>query len=274
LRNQLKSHRIVLGGRDNAKMIKKSLFQMLSTPAKDGNFFLRPDRIIGAFFLPASRPPVGLIEAKAALASEREKDVATKERIDSVQREMSRWGDQLQQTNKELRCRRSEGTQQSDDCFDANKLSGIEMSRCDPFRHSSFSFEDRFQGKKMGIIPSDNDPEELPGNSVLRIDSSQAAEGIVLGPESVRLTMVVNSSKDQEQYQRGRGGRRGSGEGGGEEDKGITGSHGMHPFFFDADDETDMRVSVTRSIATCPQDLSSIALASGRQPSHRSFVDL
>jgi hypothetical protein len=125
------------GGRDNAKMVTKGLLQALSMPAKDGNFFLRPDRIVGAFFLSANAPPVGRFEAKAALALEREEDVAAKERINSLQREMSRWCDQLQETNKELRRRnRSEdGAVGCDsDGADATNLGDIELHRRNPIR--------------------------------------------------------------------------------------------------------------------------------------------
>eukprot|EP00615_Pteridomonas_danica_P002247 CAMPEP_0114355496 /NCGR_PEP_ID=MMETSP0101-20121206/20260_1 /TAXON_ID=38822 ORGANISM="Pteridomonas danica, Strain PT" /NCGR_SAMPLE_ID=MMETSP0101 /ASSEMBLY_ACC=CAM_ASM_000211 /LENGTH=501 /DNA_ID=CAMNT_0001497467 /DNA_START=467 /DNA_END=1972 /DNA_ORIENTATION=+ len=37
------------GGRDNAKMIPKSYFNSLSLPQTDGNYFLRPDRILAIF---------------------------------------------------------------------------------------------------------------------------------------------------------------------------------------------------------------------------------
>jgi hypothetical protein len=47
------------GGRDNAKMVTKAIFQTFALPAESGNYFLRPDRLLGAFFLPASQQPVG-----------------------------------------------------------------------------------------------------------------------------------------------------------------------------------------------------------------------
>jgi hypothetical protein len=108
------------GGRDNAKMVKKSLLQTLSLPTKDGNYFLRADRIVGAFLLPANEPPIGRVEANSVLALEREEDKATKERIDLVQRDMIRWSDQLQETNKELRRRSSEGAAVSCEIDTAN----------------------------------------------------------------------------------------------------------------------------------------------------------
>jgi len=39
------------GGRDNAFMVSKAVFKTLSIPDGDGNFYLRPDRIFGAFHL-------------------------------------------------------------------------------------------------------------------------------------------------------------------------------------------------------------------------------
>eukprot|EP00615_Pteridomonas_danica_P010327 CAMPEP_0114337352 /NCGR_PEP_ID=MMETSP0101-20121206/6308_1 /TAXON_ID=38822 ORGANISM="Pteridomonas danica, Strain PT" /NCGR_SAMPLE_ID=MMETSP0101 /ASSEMBLY_ACC=CAM_ASM_000211 /LENGTH=623 /DNA_ID=CAMNT_0001469563 /DNA_START=199 /DNA_END=2070 /DNA_ORIENTATION=+ len=40
------------GGRDNAVMVSKADFETLSYPHNDGNYFLRPDRILGMFYLP------------------------------------------------------------------------------------------------------------------------------------------------------------------------------------------------------------------------------
>jgi hypothetical protein len=249
------------GGRDNARMLKKGLFHALSMPAKDGNYFLRPDRIVGAFFLPSSEPPVGRFEAKAALASEREEDAAAKERIDSVQRDMTRWAQQLQDTNKELRHHnRSEGTavglQQNSavycdpEGFDTTNLGDIELNHFDPSIRQRkkpeiggiVGFEDRFQGAFSGTLSSEND-DELAGSGS-RVGSAHGGEGIVLGPESVRLTMVVNSPKEQQRF----------GSEGGAEDGALTGSYGMHPLMFDADDESDIRVSVTHSFVAQSQD--------------------
>jgi hypothetical protein len=39
------------GGRSNAKMITKSTFKEFSSPHPDGNYFLRPDRILGVFHI-------------------------------------------------------------------------------------------------------------------------------------------------------------------------------------------------------------------------------
>jgi hypothetical protein len=52
------------GGRVNAKMVSRSHFASLSLPDMDGNFFLRPDRILGMFLIDSSssstelRPPL------------------------------------------------------------------------------------------------------------------------------------------------------------------------------------------------------------------------
>jgi hypothetical protein len=90
------------GGRDNAKMVTKTLFQSLALPAADGNYFLRADRILAAFLLPASEPPVGYAEAKEALAAERAADAATIERLTTLQRHMKKNGTELREAHLEL----------------------------------------------------------------------------------------------------------------------------------------------------------------------------
>jgi hypothetical protein len=90
------------GGRDNAKMVTKNMLQTFSLPAADGNFFLRPDRLLGAFLLPASQQPIGYAEAKDALASELAADMATKERLGAVQKAMQASGDELRALHLEL----------------------------------------------------------------------------------------------------------------------------------------------------------------------------
>ena len=51
------------GGRENAKMVGKQIFGNFSLPQSDGNYFLRPDRILGAFLLDPANPIVGGDEA-------------------------------------------------------------------------------------------------------------------------------------------------------------------------------------------------------------------
>jgi len=88
------------GGRDKAKMVTKALLHTLSLPAADGNYFLRPDRLLGAFVF--SQQPVGHPEAKSALADERAADMATKERLGAVQRTMDASGGELRALHLEL----------------------------------------------------------------------------------------------------------------------------------------------------------------------------
>jgi hypothetical protein len=83
-------------------MVTKAMFQAFALPGPDGNYFLRPDRLLGAFFLPASQQPVGYFEAKDAMAAEKAADTATKERLGSVQREMEASGDALRALHLEL----------------------------------------------------------------------------------------------------------------------------------------------------------------------------
>jgi hypothetical protein len=87
------------GGRDNAKMVSKSLFQVMSLPTKDGNFFLRKDRILGAFLLRAVAGDEG---CKSDLVEEGNKDFATKEWLDRIQRSMKADGDKLRSRHLEL----------------------------------------------------------------------------------------------------------------------------------------------------------------------------
>jgi len=44
------------GGSDNAKMVSRQSFEDFSLPHADGNYFLRPDRILAAFLLDPARP--------------------------------------------------------------------------------------------------------------------------------------------------------------------------------------------------------------------------
>mmetsp|Transcript_42010 Transcript_42010/g.77808 ORF Transcript_42010/g.77808 Transcript_42010/m.77808 type:complete len:119 (+) Transcript_42010:1-357(+) len=83
-------------------MATKALFQGFALPDKDGNYFLRPDRLLGAFLLSASEQPVGYAEAKGALAAERAADAATKERLRAVQCAMEASGDELRALHLEL----------------------------------------------------------------------------------------------------------------------------------------------------------------------------
>jgi hypothetical protein len=39
------------GGRDNAKVVSKATFEIFGLPHADGSYFLRPDRLLGAFLL-------------------------------------------------------------------------------------------------------------------------------------------------------------------------------------------------------------------------------
>lgn len=75
---------------------------MFSLPSADGNFFLRPDRILGAFILTASQRPTGYAEAKDALVSELVADLATKERLGGTQKAMEASGDELRALHLKL----------------------------------------------------------------------------------------------------------------------------------------------------------------------------
>ena len=65
------------GGRANAKMVSKSMFECFAQPTDDGNFFLRPDMIKAAILLDGtSGLPGGRDEALEGLEREKENDGA------------------------------------------------------------------------------------------------------------------------------------------------------------------------------------------------------
>ena len=78
------------GGRENAKMIGKQIFGNFSLPQSDGNYFLRPDRILGAFLLDPANPIVGGGDeaSKEAMAAEKARDATVKEALGQVQEKM------------------------------------------------------------------------------------------------------------------------------------------------------------------------------------------
>lgn len=77
------------GGRDNAVMVTKSYFHVLSLSAADGNYFLRPDRILGMFLLDPANSPSGYEEAREELELERARDRATKEALGAWQQRLA-----------------------------------------------------------------------------------------------------------------------------------------------------------------------------------------
>jgi hypothetical protein len=85
------------GGRDNAVMVTKATFHALSLPDKDGNYFLRPDRILGAFLFDHRAPPSGLEEAQHAVKKEVELDAATKESIGDLRLSFCAHGEAVRQ---------------------------------------------------------------------------------------------------------------------------------------------------------------------------------
>jgi hypothetical protein len=87
------------GGRDNAVMVTKTTFQSLSLPHADGNYFLRPDRILGTFLFQASSPPIGYTEAESAIQNEVDQDAATKQRVANAQLAMAAHGEKVRQAH-------------------------------------------------------------------------------------------------------------------------------------------------------------------------------
>jgi hypothetical protein len=69
------------GNRDNAQMVHRSVFESLSTSDADGCFYLRPDRIVGAFLVDPSRPFHDITEMKGLIADEEKHDAAAREEL-------------------------------------------------------------------------------------------------------------------------------------------------------------------------------------------------
>jgi hypothetical protein len=73
------------GGRNNAVMVRKSDFELLSRPTPEGNYFLRPDRILAVFQFDSSRRLKGLNEeVKLQFEKEEEEDAATRDWLRSL----------------------------------------------------------------------------------------------------------------------------------------------------------------------------------------------
>ena len=70
------------GGRDNAVMVSKASFEALSLQRSDGNYFLRPDFILGAFLLDASDPPTPCNDEM--MENEKQKDRQTKQFLNKL----------------------------------------------------------------------------------------------------------------------------------------------------------------------------------------------
>jgi hypothetical protein len=77
------------GGRDRAKVVTKSDFAAFSLPHVDGNYFLRPDRILGVFYIdPNNQPRSGSSNVSNPLIiREKEADLAG---IDIIQKSLEK----------------------------------------------------------------------------------------------------------------------------------------------------------------------------------------
>ena len=76
------------GGRDNARMMSKATFDSLSLPTPDGNFFLRPDRILAMILLDPASPPADYFMAMDGLDEECARDQATTDALRGVSQRM------------------------------------------------------------------------------------------------------------------------------------------------------------------------------------------
>jgi len=74
------------GGRDNAKVVSKPTFESYCLSEADGSFFLRPDRIMGAFLLDPSREISGYDDAKSLLLNEKRNDSLVKQKLSDFEK--------------------------------------------------------------------------------------------------------------------------------------------------------------------------------------------
>ena len=77
------------GGRDNAKMVSKNMFETFAvSAAEDGQYYLRPDRIRAAILLDGtSGLPTGRDAALEGLETEKLSDVETRKVVDNMAKE-------------------------------------------------------------------------------------------------------------------------------------------------------------------------------------------
>jgi len=72
------------GGRVNAKMFSKSSFGRFSLPHHDGNYFLRPDRILGAFVVNHAKLPLMNAGSQRLLKNEISYDQFSIEKLNEI----------------------------------------------------------------------------------------------------------------------------------------------------------------------------------------------
>ena len=123
------------GGRANAKMVGKQIFGNFSLPQSDGNFFLRPDRILGAFLLGRANPIVGDDDAigREALAAEKAKDATVKEVLGQVQEKMKQRREEVEEVQKN----QEEGHRGEDEQRRFSDRTSLLMNRMSSFKKST-----------------------------------------------------------------------------------------------------------------------------------------
>jgi hypothetical protein len=65
-------------------MVAKATFEALALPHFDRNYFLRPDRLLAAFLLDPSRPPLADAESRLALSAEAAADRAGRAALQAI----------------------------------------------------------------------------------------------------------------------------------------------------------------------------------------------
>jgi len=63
------------GGRDNARMVAKSTFEAFSMAQNERSYFLRPDRVLGGFYVNPKKPPILTAESNVYIQTEKQNDL-------------------------------------------------------------------------------------------------------------------------------------------------------------------------------------------------------
>jgi hypothetical protein len=86
-------------------MVSKPTFEALALPHSNGNYFLRPDRILGMYLLNSDLPMHGTSQEE--LDKERSRDLATKATLASLQQNVDREEEFTKRTKTSLAARRA-----------------------------------------------------------------------------------------------------------------------------------------------------------------------
>jgi len=93
------------GGRDNAKVVGKVMFEDFSLAHEDGTFYLRSDRLMGAYLLDPAHPPGGFCEAEERLEEERKRDSEVRKLLARVDKDKDANASEVRALHETIRAR-------------------------------------------------------------------------------------------------------------------------------------------------------------------------